>query len=631
MIKIKIKFLACLILILASAVYAEDYSRYSSLNIRTNFSSGINIKYDSGGSIDYVNADISLFPVANNMQEIFGIDVTTNPKAKVTKGDIIGIRWENVNENQLAYFITSNVNINDNILKIGHQVGFPIQGLNYDYFKYTKATEFIDLNDEIINKANELASGEDDLYKVAFKIAEWVRKNVNYTLDTLTEKAVQKSSWVMDHKEGVCDEITNLFISMMRSQGIPARFVSGMVYTNVLDDFGAHGWAEVYFPDHGWVPFDVTFGQYGWIDTSHVVLKYSLDSGESSVDYSWRSKNVELNAEELIVNSHVIDKGSELTPKVKIEVNVLKNDVGENSYVPVEVAIENLQDYYLSDMIYVTKALELTEDNKKEVLLKPREIKKLFWIAKVPSLKAGYKYEAVFEVKDNFNSVYSTIINYAYNDKTFSFKQANQIISESQEAEEKIALDTELKCVLDKEYYYSGEIAKIRCSASPSEGINICLMNECREAGNANFDFNVASSGRIVIAAKKDNRARYAYLNLKAIEIPNLTVKEVKPSRLDYSKEINLTIVLDSDYLAKNVLINIDKTGVLKLDNLVGEKEIGINLDGISLLNGLEFDIKYFDEIGKEYSKKQVFDIKVEKVPFFVRIRGLFLKWFNMI
>ena len=631
MIKIKLVFLVFLAFVLAGVAYAEDYSRYSSLDIRTNLSSGINIKYDSGGSIDYVNADVSLFPVANNMQEIFGIDVTTNPNAKVTKGDIIGIRWENVNENQLAYFITSDVNINDNILKIGHQVGFPIQGLDYDYFKYTKATEFIDLNDEIINKANELASGEDDLYKVAFKIAEWVRKNVNYTLDTLTEKAVQKSSWVMDNKEGVCDEITNLFISMMRSQGIPARFVSGMVYTNVLDDFGAHGWAEVYFPDHGWVPFDVTFGQYGWIDTSHVVLKYSLDSGESSVDYSWRSRNVELSAEELIVDSQVINKGSELTPKVKIEVNVLKNDVGENSYVPVEVAIENMQDYYLSDMIYITKALELTEDNKKEVLLKPREIKKLFWIAKTPSLKAGYKYEAVFEVKDNFNSIYSTIINYAYNDKTFSFKQANQIISESQEAEEKIALDTELKCVLDKEYYYSGEIAKIRCGASPSEGINICLMNECKEAGNANFDFNVSSSGRIVIAAKNDNRARYAYLNLKAIEFPNLTIEGVKPEIVDYSNDINLNLIINSDSIARNVEIDIDKSGVLKIDNINGRKEIGVKIDGINLLNGLELNIKYIDEIGKEYSKKQVFDIKVEKVPFFSRVKGLFLKWFNMI
>ena len=127
---------------------------------------------------------------------------------------------------------------------------------------------------------------------IVFKIGEWTKKNIKYDLSTLTESVSQKASWVLKNKEGVCDELTNLFISMLRSVGIPARFVTGMVYTNMESSWGNHGWAEVYFPGKGRVPWDVTFGQFGWVDPSHVKLDDDVDSGESSVNYKWRSRNI---------------------------------------------------------------------------------------------------------------------------------------------------------------------------------------------------------------------------------------------------------------------------------------------------------------------------------------------------
>src|SRR3989338_2220208 len=108
------------------------------------------------------------------------------------------------------------------------------------------------------------------MYVASFLLASWVKENVRYDLTTLTAEAVQTSSWVFQERRGVCDELTNLFIAMARSVGIPARFVTGTVYSGLLPGWGNHGWAEVYFQGYGWVPFDVTYGQYGWIDPSHV-------------------------------------------------------------------------------------------------------------------------------------------------------------------------------------------------------------------------------------------------------------------------------------------------------------------------------------------------------------------------
>ena len=55
---------------------------------------------------------------------------------------------------------------------------------------------------------------------------------------------------------------------MLRSIGIPARFVTGYsegekitgedIY--ILNDSDAHGWVEVFFPTYGWIPFEPTPG-----------------------------------------------------------------------------------------------------------------------------------------------------------------------------------------------------------------------------------------------------------------------------------------------------------------------------------------------------------------------------------
>ena len=88
-----------------------------------------------------------------------------------------------------------------------------------------------------------------------------------------------------------------MLIALNRALGIPARFISGVSYTNsdlFTEKWGPHGWAEVYFPGYGWIPFDVTYGEYGFVDPTHIRLKESLDATEASTSYQWLSTNVDL-------------------------------------------------------------------------------------------------------------------------------------------------------------------------------------------------------------------------------------------------------------------------------------------------------------------------------------------------
>lgn len=71
-------------------------------------------------------------------------------------------------------------------------------------------------------------------------------------------------AFILDAKSGHCELYASALALMVRSLGVPARVVSGYrggdwdeadrSYT-ITNDM-AHLWAEVYFPDVGWVPFD---------------------------------------------------------------------------------------------------------------------------------------------------------------------------------------------------------------------------------------------------------------------------------------------------------------------------------------------------------------------------------------
>jgi transglutaminase-like putative cysteine protease len=58
---------------------------------------------------------------------------------------------------------------------------------------------------------------------------------------------------------GVCQDHTHAFVACARSLGIPARYVSGYLYSDDLAHLASHAWAEAWL-DGVWYCFDVTNG-----------------------------------------------------------------------------------------------------------------------------------------------------------------------------------------------------------------------------------------------------------------------------------------------------------------------------------------------------------------------------------
>lgn len=95
-----------------------------------------------------------------------------------------------------------------------------------------------------------------------------------FVAETLADEVVlapMTTREILAKKRGDCTEHTQLFVSLCRAIGLPARPVNGLVWMgDETGAFGWHTWAEVAL-DGRWAPVDPTMGTMG-ADAGHIVV-----------------------------------------------------------------------------------------------------------------------------------------------------------------------------------------------------------------------------------------------------------------------------------------------------------------------------------------------------------------------
>lgn len=79
--------------------------------------------------------------------------------------------------------------------------------------------------------------------------------------------------------QGVCQDHTHIFIACCRSLGLPARYVSGYLFTPDGSLMQTHAWVDVWQTDH-WLGLDISNGT--WVNDMHVRLATGLDYRSAS-------------------------------------------------------------------------------------------------------------------------------------------------------------------------------------------------------------------------------------------------------------------------------------------------------------------------------------------------------------
>ena len=118
--------------------------------------------------------------------------------------------------------------------------------------------------------AREIVAADSSPYDKAKAIENYLR-TYPYDLEVSAPPEGQDVAdyFLFDLKRGYCDYYATAMVVLARSSGIPARFVSGYSPGSydapqaryVVREFNAHSWAEIYFPEIGWVEFEPTGSQ----------------------------------------------------------------------------------------------------------------------------------------------------------------------------------------------------------------------------------------------------------------------------------------------------------------------------------------------------------------------------------
>lgn len=169
---------------------------------------------------------------------------------------------------------------------------------------------------EIIGLASELTAGEDAVLGKVSNLLDWFDSYSSYIV---TEVPRPPQQTIRDPR-GDCDDLSLLFITMCRSQGIPAYLQAGVVlsesimidetdwgghYRYVFEGAGWHAWAMVYIPPWGWLPVDIT--KLGGMDPLETITEAYYWRGTTIV--AWNISSHDYVLDETTQRDALIDAG----------------------------------------------------------------------------------------------------------------------------------------------------------------------------------------------------------------------------------------------------------------------------------------------------------------------------------
>lgn len=107
----------------------------------------------------------------------------------------------------------------------------------------------------------------------------------DFKYDTTATTVDSTVEFAFNARKGVCQDFGHLGIAMLRSLGLPARYVSGYLRTipppgkpKLVGVDQSHAWFAAFCGDHGWIDYDPTNNVL--CDTDHITLAWGRDYGD---------------------------------------------------------------------------------------------------------------------------------------------------------------------------------------------------------------------------------------------------------------------------------------------------------------------------------------------------------------
>jgi transglutaminase-like putative cysteine protease len=608
------------------------------------------VHLDETAKVDFVRGMLDFFP-RNYSRQTVSVLVTSPPSTPV--GNSLVYEWQSPSPGVLTFSLQSIVTTRSQMIPVTSKVAFPIDVPELK--KYTQPTISIDSNERINRLASQLAEGEDDLYVVAFKLADWVSQNVEYRVVPQTSEFAQKSSWVLENRIGVCDEITSLFAALMRSVNVPTRYVSGFAYSPDTGKGSPHAWAEVFFPGFGWVPFDVTFGEFGYLDVSHIKLRESVDADVPSSRYEWKGRNCNLYPAKLDLETKLNSASGKVEPLLATILRPYSKEMAFGSYNYLEARIINPNSFYISGQLRLSAPSELEViPAVRNFLLQPHESKSVYWLLHLANdLRQAYIYTMPLVVSYEGNFSDTAFVLGAKEYPSYSYSYIEDLLDKKQQAAEKsYTSKLSLQCNPTFDEFYTDENIEIECwvrneGNTPLDSVRVCRSKDCQDlfigaAEKSRISFTVEpqqQSTALTFDAISDSISATDKVNVRVVERPVLSIGDIRhPESVAYRENyfINFMVNKDQGDSAQNVIVIVNTKETTKgWDYQVfnQSQNFVVEMSGRAFrtsANPVRILVSYYDKHKRRYDIQKEFVIRLEDVNLGHRILMFYddlVKW----
>lgn len=241
--KLKIFLLTTFILML---FFAFSTSCYGVDNIYKSTSSEIDASNSNNG---YIKVKY-LKPTTKNLKVIIENNSTKYTYDLSSTGEYDAFPLQ-MGDGKYKIKVFENITGNKYSVKQSVDINVKLNNANSPFLVANKLVNFSDTS-EAVKKARELTKDTDDEIEKLDIIYNYIITNIVYDTDKAKNVKigyVPDVDEVFNSNKGICFDYASIMAAMLRSEGIPAKLVTG--YSSNLSVF--HAWNEVYTDETGWI------------------------------------------------------------------------------------------------------------------------------------------------------------------------------------------------------------------------------------------------------------------------------------------------------------------------------------------------------------------------------------------
>lgn len=149
-----------------------------------------------------------------------------------------------------------------------------------DIFDYLQPTETVKVNKEAVQWARRCLPGKTTLRTALEALNKAIYEGFEYRKGSTDNSTPLATIW--REKKGVCQDFAHVMLSILRTAGLPARYVCGYIDafpgeddSRLVGAMATHAWVEVLLPGQTWVALDPTNDQ--WCGDRHIAVSFGRD------------------------------------------------------------------------------------------------------------------------------------------------------------------------------------------------------------------------------------------------------------------------------------------------------------------------------------------------------------------